>query len=194
MKNKKVISLNPAADPLEELCRAVLAEVGENPDREGLVKTPHRMAKSLRFMTQGYDQDVETLLNGALFTEDHEEMVTVKDLSLYSLCEHHLLPFFGKCHIAYIPRNQIVGISKIARLVDSLARRLQLQERLTKQIAEILQQALNPRGVAVVLEAEHLCMQMRGVQKPGSKIVTSAMLGVFRKRQETRQEFMNLIH
>lgn len=172
---------------------SVLSEIGEDPAREGLVKTPARVAKAIRFLTQGYQQNVEEIINGALFTEDNDEMVTMKDIALYSLCEHHLLPFFGKCHIAYIPNKKIIGISKLARIVDIFARRLQVQERLTLQIAETLQKTLEPKGVAVVIEAEHLCMQMRGVQKQGSSVVTSSMLGAFRSRQETREEFMNLI-
>ncbi len=190
---KPVVQLRSKEDPLASLFRATLSELGEDPEREGLVKTPQRIAKALRFLTQGYTQNVEEIINGALFTEDNDEMVTMKDIALYSLCEHHLLPFFGKCHVAYIPKNKIIGISKIARLVDVFARRLQVQERLTKQIAETLQEVLDPRGVAVVIEAEHLCMQMRGVQKQGSFVVTSSMQGAFRARQETRQEFMNLI-
>lgn len=187
------IAAGQGEDPLAGLFERVLSELGENPGREGLVKTPDRMAKALRFLTRGYHQNVEEVLNGALFTEDHEEMVTVRDIALYSLCEHHLLPFFGHCHVAYIPKKKVVGISKIARLVDMFARRLQVQERLTDQIAATIQKALDPLGVAVVIEAEHLCMQMRGVQKRGSAVVTSAMLGCFRTRQETRAEFMNLI-
>jgi GTP cyclohydrolase I len=198
MKNKdskKIVSIAPKseADPLADLFESVLVKIGEDPEREGLIKTPRRVAKSLRFLTQGYQQDPQTVINGALFTADNDEMVTMKDIAIYSLCEHHLLPFFGRCHVAYIPKNKIIGISKIARLVDVFTRRLQVQERLTKQIAETLQNTLDPRGVAVVIEAEHLCMQMRGVQKRGSAVVTSAMLGVFRNRQETREEFMNLI-
>lgn len=198
MKNKdpkKVVSIAPKSqeDPLARLFESVLSEIGEDPVREGLIKTPVRVSKAIRFLTQGYGQDPQEIINGALFTADNDEMVTMKDIALYSLCEHHLLPFFGHCHVAYIPRNKIIGISKIARLVDVFARRLQVQERLTKQIAETLQNTLEPRGVAVVIEAEHLCMQMRGVQKRGSAVVTSAMLGAFRNRQETRQEFMNLI-
>lgn len=173
--------------------RSILAGLGEDPEREGLRKTPLRVAQSLRFLTQGYAQNADQILNGALFTEEHEEMVTVKDIVIYSLCEHHLLPFFGKCHVAYIPKKKIIGISKIVRLVEMFARRLQIQERMTNQIAESLRKTLDPLGAAVVIEAEHLCMQMRGVQKRGSTVVTSAMLGAFRNRQETREEFMNLI-
>lgn len=180
-------------DPVVSLIKSLLLELGEDPKREGLLKTPARVSKSLRFLTRGYGQSVESILNGALFTEKYDEMVTMRDISLYSLCEHHLLPFFGKCHVAYIPRKKIVGISKLARLVDMFSHRLQVQERMTKEIAETLQSALDPLGVAVIIEAEHLCMQMRGVQKSGSIVVTSAMLGAFRTRQETREEFMNLI-
>lgn len=200
MKNKsKIVSIAPnlvqgePQDNLVSLFESVLSEISDDPRREGILKTPARVAKSLRFLTAGYRQDPKKVINGALFAEDNDEMVTMKDIALYSLCEHHLLPFFGKCHVAYIPKNRIIGISKIARLVDVFARRLQVQERLTKQIAETLQETLDPRGVAVVIEAEHLCMQMRGVQKQGSRVLTSAMLGAFRTRQETREEFMNLI-
>ncbi len=198
MKNresKKVLSL-PSQNAPDELARTVeslLEQIGEEPEREGLVKTPDRVAKALRFLTQGYSQDPEEILNGALFTEDHQEMVTLKDIAIYSLCEHHLLPFFGRCHVAYIPKRKIVGVSKLARMVDMFARRLQVQERMTDQIASTLQKVLDPLGVAVVIEAEHLCMQMRGVQKRGSVMITSAMLGAFRTRQETREEFMKLI-
>ena len=197
VKNKsKIVSIAPQGevqDNLVSLFESVLAEISDDPRREGILKTPYRVAKSLRFLTAGYRQDPKEVINGALFAEDNDEMVTMKDIALYSLCEHHLLPFFGKCHVAYIPKNRIIGISKIARLVDVFSRRLQVQERLTKQIAETLQETLDPRGVAVVIEAEHLCMQMRGVQKQGSRVLTSSMLGAFRTRQETREEFMNLI-
>jgi GTP cyclohydrolase I len=194
-ESRKLVSLSVKrdTDPLSILCEGILHEIGEDPKREGLVKTPTRVAKALRFLTQGYSQDVEEIINGAIFNENTDEMVTMKDIALYSLCEHHLLPFFGKCHIAYIPKNRIIGISKLARLVDVFSRRLQVQERLTQQIAETLQKALDPRGVAVVIEAEHLCMQMRGVQKQGSLVLTSSMQGAFRTQQATRDEFMNLI-
>lgn len=178
---------------LEEAVKTILSGLGEDPTREGLLKTPHRVAKSLKFLTRGYQENIQEIINGALFTEEHEEMITMKDIAMYSLCEHHLLPFFGKCHIAYIPNKKIVGISKLARIVDIFSRRLQVQERLTNQIADTLQEVLDPLGVAVVIEAEHLCMQMRGVEKQGSSVLTSAMLGAFRRRQETREEFMNLI-
>src|SRR5437870_10103845 len=179
---------------MEEQIRHILKALGEDPDREGLVKTPHRMAQALTFLTQGYRMDPKQVINDALFTEDYEEMILQKDIDFFSLCEHHLLPFFGKAHVAYIPKHHIVGISKLARLVDVYARRLQVQERLTTQIANMLMDALDPQGVAVVLRAEHLCMRMRGVEKQNSVVVTSAMLGVFRSHQETRQEFMTLVN
>ena len=167
--------------------------VGEDPTREGLLRTPHRVAEALKYMTSGYTQDVETLLNGAIFKEDYDDMVVVKDIEFYSLCEHHLLPFFGKVHVAYIPNGRIVGLSKIPRLVDMYARRLQVQERLTTEIAEALEKALQPRGVGVVIEAAHMCMRMRGVQKQESSMVTSHVMGAFRTHRATRQEFMALV-
>ena len=173
--------------------RAILQDLGENPAREGLQRTPERVAKALQFLTHGYDLDPEEILRSAMFREQYQQMVIVKDIELYSLCEHHVLPFFGKCHVAYIPNGQIVGLSKIPRVVDAFARRLQVQERLTTQIASLLMDKLRPEGVAVVVEAEHLCTRMRGVEKQNSYVVTSAMFGVFRDRQETRDEFMNLI-
>ncbi|HUF92107.1 MAG TPA: GTP cyclohydrolase I FolE [Candidatus Limnocylindria bacterium] len=178
---------------IERLIEQLLAELGEDARREGLAKTPERVAKSLRYLTSGYDQDVKDVLNEALFVEEYDEMVIVKDIDFASLCEHHLLPFFGKCHVAYMPARKIVGLSKIPRLVEMFARRLQVQERLTTQIANALHEALEPRGVAVVMEGVHLCMLMRGVEKLNSKAVTSAMLGAFRERPETRAEFMELI-
>ena len=178
---------------MEEEFRSILESLGEDPSREGLVKTPERCAKALRELTKGYDQDPEKIINGALFTEDYSEMIIMKDIDFFSLCEHHMLPFFGKAHIAYLPSGKIVGISKLARLVDVFARRLQVQERMTTQVAEILMEKLGAEGVAVVVEAEHLCMRMRGVEKQNSYVVTSSMLGVFRERQETRDEFMNLL-
>ena len=171
----------------------LLKEIGEDPHREGLLKTPERVAKALEFLTAGYRKDVTEILNGAIYTEQYDEMVLVKDIDVFSLCEHHLLPFYGKCHVAYIPDGRIIGLSKIARLAEMFSRRLQVQERLTKQIAETLQEALRPRGVAVVIEAFHFCMIMRGVEKQNCKAVTSAMLGLFRKRPETRNEFMQFI-
>jgi GTP cyclohydrolase I len=178
---------------MEEQIRLILKALGEDPDREGLLKTPHRVAQALTFLTQGYQQDPAKIINDALFTEDYEEMIVQKDIDFYSLCEHHLLPFFGKAHVAYIPHHKIVGISKLARLVDVYARRLQVQERLTNQIANTIMEKLDPLGVAVVIEAEHLCMRMRGVEKQNAFIITSTLLGAFRTRQETRAEFMNLI-
>ena len=171
----------------------MLADLGENPDRDGLSRTPLRVERALRFLTSGYTADVDTLLNGALFHVDYSEMVIVKDIDFYSLCEHHLLPFFGKCHVAYIPKHHVIGLSKIPRLVDVFARRLQVQERMTNQIAETILEKINPMGVAVVCEATHLCMSMRGVEKQNSFAVTSAMLGAFRDHARTRMEFLELI-
>lgn len=178
---------------MEELIRKLLLELGEDPEREGLKQTPHRVSKALRFLTEGYQTDPQKVINGAKFTEKYNEMILVKDIAVYSLCEHHLLPFWGKCHVAYIPKEKIIGLSKIVRLVEIFARRLQVQERMTTQIAEVIQNSLDPMGVAVVIAAEHLCMQMRGVQKQGSVAVTSEMLGGFRTNEATRAEFMNLI-
>jgi GTP cyclohydrolase I len=178
---------------VEKLFRQLLVEIGENPDREGLVKTPARAAEAMAFLTQGYQQTLEDVLGDAVFEESYDGMVIVKDCEFYSLCEHHILPFFGRTHVAYIPRGKIIGISKIGRVVDLFARRLQVQERMTMQIAEALQRALDPRGVAVVQEAQHLCMMLRGVEKQSSRIVTSAVLGVFRTDPRTRAEFMSLL-
>ena len=178
---------------IEPLLRDLLKELGEDPYREGLIKTPERMAKALAYLTSGYGTTVAEVLNGAIFHEPYDEMVVVKDIEIYSLCEHHLLPFFGKAHIAYLPAGKIVGLSKLARLVDMFARRLQVQERLTTQIAESIEQALQPAGVAVVIEAYHFCMLMRGVEKQNSQAITSCMLGAFRDSQETREEFLQLI-
>lgn len=179
---------------LETNVRNTLLELGEDPAREGLVKTPERVARALRFLTKGYDEDPKAVINGALFTEDYQEMIVLKDLDFFSMCEHHILPFFGKAYVAYLPTRRIVGISKLARLVEVFARRLQVQERMTTQIANILMEELEPQGVGVVLQAEHLCMRMRGVEKQNSVVVTSAMLGVFRSHQETRQEFMSFVN
>jgi len=176
-----------------KLISKILDELGEDVEREGLEKTPERVAKALRYLTSGYAKDAKEILNGAMFVEDYDEMVIVKDIDFSSLCEHHLLPFIGKCHVAYMPGRKIVGLSKIPRLVEMFSRRLQVQERLTTQIASTINEVLQPRGVAVVMEAVHLCMLMRGVEKQNSKAITSAMLGSFRDNPETRAEFMDLI-
>ena len=178
---------------MQELIRQLLAELGEDPDREGLVRTPLRVERALAFLTSGYRADIDSVLNDALFTVDYSEMVIVKDIDFYSLCEHHLLPFFGKCHVAYIPRTQVIGLSKIPRLVEVFARRLQIQERMTNQIAETIREKIDPLGVAVVVEGTHLCMSMRGVEKQNSFAVTSAMLGAFRDSSRTRIEFLELV-
>jgi len=183
----------PTQPQIEDHYRDILAFAGEDPAREGLLRTPHRAAEAMKFLTQGYGQDVQTLLNGAIFHEDYDDMVVVRDIEFYSLCEHHLLPFFGKAHVAYIPNGRIVGLSKIPRLVDMFSRRLQVQERLTIQIAEAIEEALQPQGVAVVLEGAHMCMLMRGVQKQQAAMVTSHVKGVFRTDRATRQEFMALV-
>jgi GTP cyclohydrolase I len=173
---------------------SILTKIGEDPSREGLLNTPRRVDRALRFLTSGYRMNADEVVNGALFDVVYDEMVIVRDIELFSLCEHHLLPFFGKCHVAYIPKGRIIGLSKIPRLVDMYARRLQVQERLTTQIAETISEKINPRGVAVVIEAQHLCMIMRGVEKQNSVAVTSSMLGAFKDDQNTRNEFLNLIH
>lgn len=180
-------------DAVELAFERVLTELGEDPTREGLLETPKRMAKSLRYLTGGYQKDVDSVLNDALFSVCYDEMVIVRDIEIFSLCEHHLLPFFGRCHVAYLPNQKIIGLSKIPRLVDVFARRLQVQERLTTQIAETIMEKVNPLGVGVVIEARHLCMIMRGVEKQNSVAVTSAMLGVFRDNAQTRAEFLNLV-
>jgi len=177
----------------EDHVRAILRTIGEDPDREGLRKTPERVARALEFLTKGYQKDPAAILNSALFSEEYSEMIVLKDLDFFTLCEHHLLPFFGKAHIAYIPSKKILGLSKLARLFEVFARRLQVQERLTTQVATSLMEAIDPQGVGVVVEAEHLCMRMRGIEKQNSVVVTSCMLGAFRNRQETREEFTTLI-
>ena len=177
----------------DELVREMIVRLGEDPEREGLVRTPERVAKAMQFLVKGYKDNPETLLREALFTVSYDQMVIVKDIEMFSLCEHHLLPFFGKVHVAYIPNGKVIGLSKIPRLIDAFARRLQIQERLTTQIAEAIQHAVEPQGVGVVIEARHLCMMMRGVEKQHSAAVTSSMLGCFRNEEETRTEFLSLI-
>jgi GTP cyclohydrolase I len=182
-----------SADPITEVVRNLLREVGEDPEREGILETPARVARSLRFLTSGYQQDVDKVLNGALYSVAYDEMVIVKDIEVFSLCEHHLLPFFGRCHVAYVPNGKVIGLSKIPRLVDVFARRLQVQERLTVQVAETIMEKIKPRGVGVIVEARHLCMIMRGVEKQNSVAVTSHMLGEFRECEMTRSEFLRLV-
>jgi len=177
----------------QDLYREMIRRVGEDPERDGLLRTPERMEKSMAFLTRGYDQTVSEVLHDALFDVDYDEMVIVKDIEFFSLCEHHLLPFFGKAHVAYVPHGKVIGLSKTARLVDVFARRLQVQERLTRQISEAIEEAIHPQGVAVILEAQHLCMMMRGVEKQHSSTVTSAMLGVFKTQMQTRNEFLSLV-
>jgi GTP cyclohydrolase I len=191
--SSRVTKVKERPASLESTVRQLLIQMGEDPDRSGLKETPKRVAKSLAFLTRGYQQDVDALLNGALFPIEYDEMVIVKDIDFFSLCEHHLLPFFGKCHVGYIPRKHVVGLSKIPRIVDTFSRRLQVQERLTVQIAQTLHKKLNPHGVGVVMEARHLCMSMRGVERQNTIAVTSEMQGVFRKQQQTRDEFLKLI-
>jgi len=198
--NSRKGSVKPASEPVsltgastEELLRELLVRLGEDPEREGLLRTPERVERALQYLTKGYQEDPEDLLKGALFTVSYDEMVIVKDVEMFSLCEHHMLPFFGKVHVAYIPKGKVIGLSKIPRLIDAFARRLQVQERLTTQIAECIQNAIKPEGVGVVIEARHLCMMMRGVEKQHSSAVTSSMLGSFRDQQQTREEFLSLI-
>ena len=183
----------PDGDPLPNLIRQMLTIVGEDPAREGLEGTPLRIARSLRFLTSGYQMNVDDVVKNALYSVCYDEMVIVKDIEVFSLCEHHLLPFFGKCHVAYLPNKKVLGLSKIPRVVDMFARRLQIQERLTNQVARTLQEAIHPQGVGVVIEARHLCMMMRGVEKQHSQTVTSAMIGAFREQQSTREEFLSLV-
>ena len=180
-------------DPLTGMVRQILISLGEDPEREGIEETPGRIARSLRFLTSGYQMRVEDIVQEALYSVTYDEMVIVKDIEVFSLCEHHLLPFFGKCHVAYLPNKKVIGLSKIPRIVDMFARRLQIQERLTNQIAQTLQESIHPQGVGVVIEARHLCMMMRGVEKQHSQAVTSAMIGAFREQQQTREEFLSLV-
>jgi GTP cyclohydrolase IA len=180
-------------ETLENSVRVILNEVGEDSEREGLLKTPHRVAKAYKFLTKGYNENAETLLNGAIFNEHYDEMVIVKDIDFYSLCEHHMLPFYGRCHVAYIPNGKIVGLSKLPRIVEMYSRRLQVQERMTREIGDMINRVLEPKGVAVVSEARHLCMMMRGVEKQNSIATASCMLGRFKSDEKTRQEFLKLI-
>jgi GTP cyclohydrolase I len=180
-------------DVLEDLYEGLITGIGEEPAREGLARTPERAARALRYLTRGYQQTLDEVVNNAIFESDNDEMILVRDIELYSLCEHHLLPFIGKCHVAYIPTGRVIGLSKIARIVDMFARRLQIQENLTKQIADTLMDAINPAGVGVIIEAEHLCMKMRGVEKQNSVMTTSMMLGSFREHARTRAEFLRLV-
>jgi len=189
----KVMQPKRDEESIASLMNKILLKIGEDTDREGLVRTPDRAEKALRFLTSGYETNVQSIVNGALFHEKCDEMVVVKDIEFFSMCEHHLLPFFGKMHVAYLPKDKLTGLSKIPRVVDMFARRLQLQERLTQQVAETLQEVLEPRGVGVICEARHFCMMMRGVEKQQSGTVTSAMLGAFRKRKDTRDEFLSLV-
>jgi GTP cyclohydrolase IA len=185
--------MEPDLDKMESLVRQLLVELGEDPEREGLAATPRRVAKALSFLTHGYRADVATVINQALFTQDTSSMVIVKDIEVYSLCEHHMLPFFGRCHIGYIPNGKVFGVSKLARIVDVFARRLQLQERLTEQISRVVMEEIDAKGVGVMIEARHLCMMMRGVEKQNSTMVTSSVLGVFRDHLATREEFLTLV-
>jgi len=189
----KVMQPQRDEESIASLMNKILLKIGEDTEREGLVRTPERAEKALRFLTSGYEMDVQSIINGALFHEKCDEMVVIKDIEFFSMCEHHLLPFFGKMHVAYLPKDKLIGLSKVPRVVDMFARRLQLQERLTQQVAEILQEVLEPRGVGVICEARHFCMMMRGVEKQQSGTVTSAMLGAFRNRKDTRDEFLSLV-
>ena len=181
-------------DKIEKITKELLIELGEDPNREGLIKTPHRVSKSWKFLTGGYNQTIDQVVNDAIFSVDNQDMIIVKDINYYSLCEHHLLPFMGKVHVGYIPNGKVLGLSKIPRIIDIYARRLQLQEQLTHQIAQGITEFLNPKGVGVVIEGEHMCMRMRGVQKQNASMQTSSMTGIFRKEKKTREEFLNLIN
>ena len=189
----KVMQPKGDEESIASLMKSLLLKIGEDPTREGLVRTPERAEKAFRFLTSGYETDVRSIVNGALFSEKCDEMVVVKDIEFFSMCEHHLLPFFGKMHVAYLPKDKLIGLSKIPRIVDTFARRLQIQERLTQQVAQTIEDVLKPRGVGVICEARHFCMMMRGVEKQQSGTVTSAMLGAFRERKDTRDEFLSLV-
>jgi GTP cyclohydrolase I len=189
----KMMQPKPDEESIASMMKKILSKIGEDPSREGLVRTPDRAEKALRFLTSGYQTDVQSIVNGALFNQKVDEMVVVKDIEFYSMCEHHLLPFFGTMHVAYLPKDKVIGLSKIPRIVDMFARRLQLQERLTQDVAQTIQDVLEPRGVGVICEARHFCMMMRGVEKQHSGTVTSAMLGAFREGKETRDEFLSLV-
>jgi GTP cyclohydrolase I len=191
LENEPILEAD--SDSIASHMKSILSKIGEDAGREGLVRTPERAEKALRFLTSGYETNIDQLINGALFTHECDEMIIVKDIEFYSMCEHHLLPFFGKMHVAYLPFKKVIGLSKIPRVVDAFARRLQLQERLTHQVAETIQRVLEPRGVGVICEARHFCMMMRGVEKQHSGTVTSAMLGAFREQKETRDEFLSLV-
>ncbi len=193
LENLEELESVAASDPLAAAVRKMIVEIGEDPEREGVLKTPARVAKSMRFLTSGYRQDIDKVLNGALYSVAYDEMVMVRDIEVFSLCEHHLLPFFGRCHVAYVPNGKVIGLSKVPRIVDVFARRLQVQERLTVQIAETIMEKIKPQGVGVIVEARHLCMIMRGVEKQNSLAVTSHMLGVFRDCEGTRSEFLRLL-
>ena len=190
----KVMQPKPEEASIAPLIKEVLGRLGEDPQRDGLLQTPYRVDKALRFLTSGYRTDVHKIVNGALFEVKYDEMVVVKDIEFFSLCEHHLLPFFGKIHVAYLPRTKVIGLSKIPRIVDAFARRLQIQERLTQEVAQTIQETIDPLGVGVICEARHFCMMMRGVEKQHSGAMTSAMLGAFRARKETRDEFLSLVN
>jgi len=190
----KVMQAKLEQPDLAPLVREILAGLGENPERNGLARTPHRVDQALKFLTSGYRMDVQKVVNGALYDVKYDEMVVVKDIEFFSLCEHHMLPFFGKMHVAYLPKNRVIGLSKIPRIVDVFARRLQIQERLTQEVAQTIQQVIDPVGVGVICEARHFCMMMRGVEKQHSGAMTSAMLGSFRTRKETRDEFLALVN
>lgn len=193
MDTKQVSEIDRNPEELETLYSQIIDNIGEDKNRQGLIRTPHRAAKAMEFLTSGYEKDLNKVLNQAIFDEDNDDMVIVKDVEFYSLCEHHILPFWGKCHVGYLPRKRIIGLSKIPRIVDMFARRLQVQERLTHEIAEALETALNPTGIGVVMEAQHMCMMARGVEKQASKMTTNAMLGTFREDSSTRAEFLRCI-